>query len=187
MGSIPSPSKSGSTSKESTEAQLKLAREQGRAYGEAVAEMATSEADEGSLVETGDLIVGYAIEEAEGMYVWEDGQLLWHDPTEENAHIEVVARDAYDGRFVPGLDVSVTLMTEDGSEVGTHEQPFLWHPWLHHYGRNWTVPGDGTYRLAVHIKPAAFMRHDKENGHRFARPVDVEWPSVHIQTGQKKG
>jgi len=49
------------------------------------------------------------------------------------------------------------------------------------------VPGDGTYRLAVHIKPAAFMRHDKENGHRFARPADVEWPSVHIQTGQKKG
>lgn len=186
MASIPEPAKPGTPSDESTEEQLALAREQGSAYGRAVAEMATAEADEGSQIEAGDLLVAYAVEAAEGMYVWEDGQLQWQDPNTENAHIEVVVRDACDGRFIPGLDVAVSLTAEDGTEVGTHEQPFLWHPWLHHYGRNWTVPGDGRYRLAVHIKPASFMRHDKQNGARFTQPVDVEWPSVSIETGQKK-
>lgn len=187
MVSIPDPAKSGSPSKESTDEQLALAREQGLAYGKALAEMTTAEADDGSQVEAGDLLVAYAVEQAEGMYVWQDGQLRWQDPTDENAHIEIVVRDAYDGRYIPGLDVTVTLSTSDGTEVGTHEQPFLWHPWLHHYGRNWKVPGDGSYRLAVHIEPAPFMRHDKENGARFAQPVEVEWPGISIETGQKKG
>lgn len=187
MVSIPEPAKSGTPSNESSDEQLTLARDQGLAYGKALAEMATAEADDGSQVEAGDLLVAYAVEHAEGMYVWQDGRLKWEDPTDENAHIEVVVRDAYDGRFIPGLDVSVTLTAADGTEVGSHEHPFLWHPWLHHYGRNWTVPGSGTYRLAVHVKPAPFMRHDKENGARFTQPVDVEWPSVSIEAGQKKG
>ena len=90
-----------------------------------------------------------------------------------------------DGRFIPGLDVTVTVSTADGEELGSHPQRFLWHPWLHHYGRNWTLPGDGSYDIAVHIRPAEFMRHDKENGARFAQPVEVEFKGVEITTGQK--
>ena len=186
MTSIIEPTESGNPSDESTEEQLGLARAQGRAYGEALAEMAEHEADDGDQIEAGDLLVAYAIEEAEGMYQWAEGRLQWQNPTDENAHVEIAVRDARDGRFIPGLDVTVSLATADGAEVGTHQQSFLWHPWLYHYGRNWKVPGDGEYRLAVHIKPAEFMRHDRENGDRFSRPVDVEWPSVKIETGQKR-
>lgn len=186
MPSIVQPTKSGASSDESSEAQLLLARAEGEAYGRALAEMTQNEADDGDQIEAGDFLVGYAIEEAEGMYSWDDGQLRWTDPTDENAHVEIAVRDARDGRFVPGLEVVVALATSDGHEVGTHEQPFLWHPWLHHYGRNWKVPGDGQYRLAVHIEPAGFMRHDKQNGARFVEPVDVEWPAVTIRTGQKR-
>ncbi|MEX1294577.1 MAG: iron transporter [Candidatus Limnocylindrales bacterium] len=186
MASIIDPTKSGRPSDESTSEQLALARAQGETYGTALAEMAKREADDGDQIQAGDLLVAYAIEEAEGLYRWVDGQLRWQNPTDENVHVEIAVRDAHDGRFVPGLDVTVSLTTLDGEEVGAHQQPFLWHPWLHHYGRNWQVPGDGEYRLAVHIRPAEFMRHDKENGDRFAQPVDVEWPSVRIETGQKR-
>src|SRR6266542_5903610 len=81
------------------------------------------------------------------MYHLRDGQLEWHDSQDENAHIEVVVRDAADGRFIPGLTVYATLLDRAGTEIGTHQQPFLWHPWLYHYERNWRVPGDGTYTL----------------------------------------
>lgn len=175
----------GSPSDESTEHQLELAREQGTSFGRAVA-MMTSEEAHGEQTEAGDLLVGYAVEEAEGMYEWVDGQLVWQDPDEENAHIEIVVRDALDGRFLPGMDVHVSVFTQDGEEIGTHQQPFLWHPWLYHYGRNWALPGDGSYRLAVHIKPAAFMRHDRLNGARYSAPVDIEWPDVRVETGQKR-
>lgn len=186
MTTIAEANHSDSTSKESTSEQLALARAQGEAFGKAVAEMAGNEADDGDQAAVGDLLVAYAVEEAEGLYRWGDGRLQWQEPTEENVHIEVVVRDAQDGRFIPGLDVTVTVTTEDGDEIGSHEQPFLWHPWLHHYGRNWKVPGDGRYRLAVHIEPAAFMRHDKKNGARFVDPIDVQWSDVRIETGQKR-
>lgn len=62
---------------------------------------------------------------------------------------------------------------------------FLWHPWLYHYGRNWTVPRDGTYGLRVRIEPPDFPRHDKENGLRYREPVEVVFDGVHIETGQK--
>ena len=114
------------------------------------------------------------------MYVLEDGELVWHNPTDENVHVEVVVRDGADGRFIPGLTVHATLVDAKGSELGTHLQPFLWHPWLYHYGRNWQVPGQGEYALRVRIDAPDFMRHDKENGRRFAYPIEVEFRNVKI-------
>ncbi len=99
--------------------------------------------------------------------------------------MEVAVRDAADGRFIAALTVTVKIVDPNGAEVGTHEQPFLWHPWLYHYGRNWEVPGDGTYRIQVHSDVPTFMRHDHENGRRFAEPIDVEF-SREIKTGQKR-
>ena len=175
----------GDKSDESTLDQLKLARDQGKSFGRAVRTMTTKEAH-GEEAEAGDMLVGWAVEHAEGMYHWENGELHWQNPAQsENAHVEIVVRDRHDGRFIPGLNVTVTLLDQGGKEIGTHEQPFLWHPWLYHYGRNWSVPGDGTYKLAVQIEPPTFMRHDKENGNRYAHPVEVEFENVRIQTGQK--
>jgi hypothetical protein len=79
--------------------------------------------------------------------------------------------------------VLATLIEGSGAEVGTYEQPMLWHPMLYHYGRNWRIPADGTYTLRVHIDPAPFMRHDRVNGRRFTEPVDCQFTGVEISTG----
>lgn len=172
-------------SDEASEEQLAAARAQGDAYGKALALMTSKVANDGGEQRAGDYLIGYALEEAEGMYRFEQGGLQWLEPRDENLHVEVAVRDAGDGRFLPALTVYATLIAGDGGEVGTHEQPLLWHPMLLHYGRNWKVPGDGEYTLRVRVEPATFMRHDEVNGRRFTEPVEVEFAGVKVQTGQK--
>jgi uncharacterized protein involved in high-affinity Fe2+ transport len=133
----------------------------------------------------GDYIVAYAVEKAEGMWQREGGELVWHEPGDRNVHLEISVRDGADHRFVPGLDVELTVLTADGDEVGTEKLPFLWHPWLYHYGRNWKLPGDGEYTLRVRIAAPDFGRYDQENGKRYADDVEVEFEGVEIETGQE--
>lgn len=173
------------SSSEATESQLAHAVAQGDAYRRALDYMATNIAADGGKQAAGDYIVAYAIEEAEGMYALEDGALMWHNPGPTNAHVEVAVQDGADGRFVPGLDVTATLVTPSGRELGPHPQAFVWHPMLYHYARNWEVPEDGEYTLRVHIAPATFMRHDEINGRRYVEPVDVEFTNVKIQRGSE--
>ncbi len=165
---------------------LKLARNQGKALAEALHEMTQKKAHDGGERAAGHYLIGYAVEKAEGLYQVEDGELKWRPPEDENVHVEVSVRDGADGRFIPGLTVRATLVDPDGNEVGTHRQRFLWHPWLYHYGRNWKVPGDGTYTLRVRVEVPDFPRHDKVNGQRYTEPVEVEFQNVKIKTGQKK-
>jgi hypothetical protein len=148
-------------------------------------------AHDGGEQEAGHYRIGYAVEEAEGvyewtdgMYEWTDGGLVWRDPSEESVHVEVSVRDASDGRFVPGVRVFVTLIDPDGNEVGTHEQPLIWHPMIYHYGRNWVVPSNGEYALRVRVEPPTFMRHDEVNSRRFTEPVEVEFTGVKVERGQ---
>lgn len=173
------------SSDEATNQQLKLAMQQGESYRKALQHMISKEAH-GELQAAGDYLVGYAVEDAEGMYHLQDGELHWMNPEKENVHIEIAVLDGADGRFIPGLNVEVTVTDSKGQTLGTYEQPFLWHPWLYHYGRNWTLPGDGLYTLQVHIEPPNFMRHDKTNGQRFKLAADVTFKDVKIETGQKK-
>lgn len=172
------------SSGEANSQQLELAKQQGQALQKALDHMVQKVAHDGGETAAGEYLVAYAVEEAEGMYELQEGELVWQDPEPQNVHVEVAVRDGADGRFIPGLTVYATLFDESGSEIGTHQQPFLWHPWLYHYGRNWQVPGDGTYRLKVKIEPPTFMRHDKKNGKRFAEPVEVEFANISIKTGQ---
>lgn len=172
------------TTDEADEKQLSLAQNQGDAYGKALEHMVTEVADDGGQKEAGNYKIGYAIEQAEGMYKWDDGELRWQEPEEENLHIEVAVQDAGDGRFIPGVRVEATLIDSDGNEIGTHEQPLIWHPMIYHYGRNWKVPADGTYKLKVRVEPPQFLRHDKMNGQRFTEPVEVEFAEVKVKTGQ---
>lgn len=173
------------SSDEANKKQLKLAKAQGEAMQRAIKEMTQEEA-QGAQQRAGDYVIGYAVEEAEGMYMLQDGKLQWHEPQQENLHVEVVVTDGADERFVPGLTVYATLLDDQDREVGTHQQPFIWHPWLYHYGRNWEVPGDGTYTLRVRVEVPDFHRHDKTNGKRYAEPVEVEFKGVTVKTGQKK-
>jgi hypothetical protein len=172
------------SSGEADEQQLRLAREQGDAYARALRHMASEVAEDGGEQRAGPYLIGYAVEEAEGMYEWSDGELLWREPGEENLHVEIAVCDGADRRFVPGLRVTAALVDADGNEIGEHEHPMLWHPMIYHYGRNWKVPGDGDYTLRVHIEPPRFMRHDQINGKRFTEPVDAEFTGVHVKTGQ---
>jgi hypothetical protein len=168
---------------EASRRQLELAREQGEAYGRALRHMTDDVAGDGGEQEAGHYRIGYAVEEAEGMYEWSGEELVWREPGDANLHLEISVRDAADGRFVPGLRVMATLFDPDGQEVGTHEQPLLWHPMIYHYGRNWNVPCDGDYRLIVRVGPATFMRHDEVNGRRFTEPVEVGFDGVKVERG----
>ena len=169
-------------SDEATEDQLDMARAQGRSYVTALEHMAEDVADGGGSARAGEYVVAYANEEAEGMYSREAGELVWQEP-DGNIHMEISVRDAGDDRFIPGLTVHLTILTSDGQEVGTETMPFLWHPWLYHYGKNWTIPGDGRYTLRVRIEPPEFQRHDEENGKRYADEVVVEFTDVELETG----
>jgi uncharacterized protein involved in high-affinity Fe2+ transport len=172
------------TSSEADAKQLQLARAQGEAYRAALDHMAEDVAHDGGMQPADQYLVAYAVEEAEGMYMLEDGELVWHEPEDENLHVEIAVCDASDGRFVPGLTVTATLIDPDGNAVGTHEHPLLWHPMIYHYGRNWEVPADGEYTLEVRIEPPAFHRHDEINGRRFANPVETTFTAVKVQRGQ---
>ena len=174
------------TSEESTAQQLRLAKAQGEALERAIEAM-DEESDSGVLARrVGDYEIAVAVEEAEGMWHRRGEELVWENPGDENCHVEVCVRDAADGRFVPGLEVGVTLIDAEGNELGEERQPFLWHPWLYHYGRNWTVPAGGTYGIRVRVEPPAFMRHDRENGRRYLDAVEVEFDGIEIEPAQKR-
>ncbi len=61
---------------EATREQLDFARAQGDAYGRALAYMTGTVAHDGGEQRAGDYLIGYAVEEAEGMYEWADGALV---------------------------------------------------------------------------------------------------------------
>jgi hypothetical protein len=172
------------SSTESSKEELQLAKSQGDAYTSALKKMSTEVAESGGEKRAGEYIVAYAVEKAEGLYHLKDGKLEWEEPKGKNAHFEVSVRDASDLRFIPGLDVRLTVLDNDGKKISKHKMPFLWHPWLYHYGRNWKLPGDGEYTLRIHINVPSFSRHDKKNGKRYTEPVEVEFKNVSVKTGK---
>ncbi|PSQ46400.1 hypothetical protein BRD15_09180 [Halobacteriales archaeon SW_6_65_15] len=172
-------------SDEVDQTQLDLAKDEGDAYQEALEYMVEEVAHTGGKQEVGDYVVGFAQEEAEGMYELQgEGEFEWREPDDENCHLEVAVCDAADGRFVPGCTVEATLTDEDGEEVGPTEVPLLWHPGLYHYGKNLELPGDGTYDVAVRVEPPTFGRHDETNGDRYGETVEVTFEDVEIETGR---
>jgi hypothetical protein len=101
--------------KEAEPEQLDTARWQGDAYGRALQAMV--EEDGAAVTHAGHYLVALVREQAEGMYAPDDsGRLVWREaPEEANAHIEVAVADGADGRFVPGLDVTVTVLDGAGA------------------------------------------------------------------------
>jgi hypothetical protein len=133
----------------------------------------------------GDYLVALISEHAEGMYAPGEEGLVWRDvPGDANAHIEVAVADGADGGFVPELDVAVTVLDGD-IELFRWPAPFLWHPFLHHYGLNARVPGEGPYTVIVEIEPPWWMRHDPVNGARYAEAVEVAFKDVSFTPGRK--
>ncbi|MFC3165496.1 iron transporter [Ciceribacter thiooxidans] len=174
-----------SPSEEADQTQLMFAREEGNAYLKSLRHMVSDVADNGNMQHCGDVLIGFAQEKAEGLYRLRDEQLVWEEPAEdENCHFEVTVIDAADHRFIPCLDVTLTVIDADGNEIGSETMPFLWHPGLYHYGRNWALPGDGKYDLRIDVAAPDFPRHDQVNGRRYAKPVQAYFRGVEIRTGR---
>lgn len=171
-------------SDEADKKQLEQAKAEGAKYLEAVTYMAEEVADTGGKTEAGDYLVAFAQESAEGMYHLKGDGLEWVEPEKGlNCHIEVAVMDAVDHRFIPYLDIECKL-TRDGEKDISFKPQFLWHAGLFHYGKNIEVPGEGSYDLHIHIAAPDFPRHDKTNGKRYGKPVDVTFNDVKITTGR---
>jgi hypothetical protein len=170
-----------------TEEELRLAREQGEATRKAFVYFTSKHGGESREESVGDYVIGCVVGPAEGFYRRPESRLEWRAPEAgENAHIDVSVRDGADGRFVPGLMVLATVIDGEGRELGTHRQPFVWHPWIYHYGRNWRLAGDGKYAIRVRIEPPDFPRRDRINGRRYADAVEVEFADVAVTTGRSE-
>jgi alkyl sulfatase BDS1-like metallo-beta-lactamase superfamily hydrolase len=158
----------------------KLRKDQGEAYQRALDYMAVETAS--AQVEADDYIITLACEEAEGMYhVMENGELEWRvPPAEENQHVEVAVQSKLDKRFMGGLDITCKLFDSDGKLIGEKVQPYIWHPFLDHYGVNWVIPGEGDYTAEVTIKRPTFCRHDEFIGKLFQNDVTVKLGPVHL-------
>lgn len=170
-------------SDEADERQIELANAAGDTYLEAADYMIEEVAQTGDRTREGDFVVGFAFEEAEGMYRLSQGDLEWQPPTDaENGHLEVLVASTADGRFVPHLNVRAQFHGED-EVVGPVELPFVWHPGVYHYGANVELPGSGDYDVQVTVDPASFPRHDEKNGDRFADAVEVRFGDVRLETG----
>ena len=136
--------------------------------------------DETEKMTSGDYDITYRIEPAKGLYEFSAGKLEWKEPSDENAHLDLLVHDARDGRFIPGLHIVATLIDRKGGQAASNHLPFVWHPQENHYGSNVKVPESGEYLLQVHIYPATFVRADKEQGKRFIADVHVSFENVRI-------
>lgn len=164
---------------------LELARQAGDAYQRMVEHFLNDIATGGAIRPAGDYLIGVATEQAEPLWHLLGGRLQLKEPAPDlNCHLEVVVMDAADHRFIPGLEVNVTL-SRDGQELGTHRLPMLWHPTMFHYGRSVHVQDEGQYAMTVCIEAPNFGRHDKTNGRRYGEPVTVTYEGIQIRPGRK--
>ncbi len=160
--------------------QLRLALDQGEAYQHALDTLLAKVADDGKEQRAQDYIVTYALEAPAGAYEFSDDEWHWHKPLNENIYLHVSVRDAQDQRFIPGLSVYATFSDSVGAIVGIRHQPFVWHPWLFHYGSNWQIPEKGIYTLKIRIEVPGFHRRDQNLGRRYLEPVEVEFRHIKI-------
>jgi hypothetical protein len=169
-------------------ARLQLARAQGAAYRRALATMSDGVAVDGASQRSGDYVIAYAVEFAEGYFYLDDSGLHYaqrvDESSETNAHVEVSVLDAETGRFVPGLTVTATLY-KDGERVGAEREPFMWHPWVYHYGMNWRVPGAGRYVLEVAFERPPYAAAAADGSPRFTSGGRARFEAVELAVGQK--
>jgi hypothetical protein len=167
---------------------LRLARAEGEALGRSMYEMIGSEAVNGQVLRYGDYLVIAGVEFSEGYWTMRGSSLHFDVSYEQsaarNAHVEVAALDAMTGRFLPDLNVRATLLL-NGREIGTMAQPFMWHPWLYHYGENWRVPHSGHYDIRVHLDAPPYRRYGPIATGLMAQPIDTVFRGVKIVTGEK--
>ncbi len=165
--------------------QERLVRAQGDAYRASYDELMAE--DPHAEAEIDEYLITASFEPAEGMYgMGPDGSLGWETPRDEdNQHFEVIVRDRDDGRFLPGLDIHLRLLDASGKAVAETSVPFIWHPFVLHYGIDGRIPGEGDYTAEVSIPAPRFHRHDEVRGRRYQRDVTVRLGPLHLKPGKK--
>lgn len=148
------------------------------------------QANEGKDKVQGNYFIAFADEYSEGWWHYMNGKFMYMMQNDEggktNAHIEIAVLDAATHRFLPDLNVSVTLYDKNKHSLGTKPIPFMWHPWLYHYGENWRIPATGKqYSVHVHAEAPAYKRYGKTMGNQFTMPVDVDFDNLTVKAGQK--
>lgn len=163
-----------------------LAKSQGITYSLALEEMKGIDVHASCEIE--DYIVSVACEEAEGMYMYDRrGKLHWMVPEKgDNQHFEVVVQDKDDKRFIPGLTVKAHLLDNEKKVVTEMTVPFIWHPFLFHYGINCKIPKKGKYFAQIEIEKPAFHRHDQTYGKRYEKDVSVTLGPLTLTPGRKE-
>ena len=129
-----------------------------------------------------DYIVTVAFEGAEGMYrVEKDGEIGWVKPGKFGAmHAQIIIQDRDDKRFVPNLDVSVRIFDNEGTVISEEEAPFMWHPFVFHYGLETVLPDEGEYIIEVKINTPTFPRHTKNHGKRYQTTVTARLDPIKV-------
>jgi hypothetical protein len=163
-----------------------LAREQGDAYGDALARATQLATDSGER-RTGDYWITYLLDSPRRIYTWADGKPRWQEPEGANLYVGIAIRDATDGRFMPAVSVAVTLIDEAGRMVGAGEQSLVWDPLAHQYGRNWQVQGTGPHSMCVRIEPSARVQSDGVAPGQVMRPLEVEFADLNLTFRQVSG
>lgn len=167
---------------------IDLARREGDAVDRPLLDMLRSSAVGGSQVRSGDYIVAVAIKPVHGYWEARSGKLLFVRPDDSVgpvAHIDVSIRDMATGRLLPGLKVRATVLNSRKKEIDTYAMPFMWHPWMNHYGLNVPAPGPGRYTIRVRADAPAFRRYGSTALRKFNKPVDVEIRDVRFVAAEK--
>ncbi len=165
-----------------------LASSEGEAVDRPMADLLRSADASGSQARSGDYKVAVVVRSARGYWEARNGKLNYASPTNSvgpTAHIDVSIRDATTGRFVPDLKVRVTVLDSRKKEIDTYATPFMWHPWMNHYGLNMPVPGPGRYTIRVRAEAPAFRRYGSMALKKFNRPIDVEVHNVRFVIAEK--
>lgn len=168
---------------EDNQKKIALAEQQGKAFSEALDYM--KEMDNHAEKEVDDYIISLASEEAEGTYRLQEGELKWNVPEEGfNTHLEVVVRDRKDKRFIPGLKIKGKIYDEGENLIAEKDFPFLWHPFLFHYGAFFKIPKEGNYHVELEIPAPEFHRHDEIKGKRYEKDVKVKM-QIEMEAGRE--
>ena len=157
-----------------------LARKEGAAVGSSVDRAVRKPRSVGYQRRSGDYNVAVIVSHASSFWDMQDGELVYSTPDSGTAtyHIDVSIRDVATGRLIPGLNVRATLVNSRKREAGTFVLPFMWHPWMNHYGMNVVVPASGRYTIRVRADAPAFRRYGTGALKKFNRSVDVDVQNV---------
>jgi uncharacterized protein involved in high-affinity Fe2+ transport len=164
---------------------IDLARREGNAVDGSLADLLQNHGS-GSEVRSGDYRVAAIVQSSTGHWEAQAGKLRYVHPDSGavgSVHLDVTVRDAATGRVVPGLSVRATVLNSRRKEVATYHLPFMWHPWMNHYGLNVPVPGRGAYTIRVRADAPAFRRYGSTALKKFNRPINVQLLGVQFEAG----